>query len=179
MQLNRTQEKSSSDVTRYSKILEASLCSNYTTTAKHSVYKTLGRTRSITSSFPSTDRSTFWVCIQYMLWNSVAIPVSFRLEHILYQAVQWHTLELTRSILVHSLLHSISKHNVHLLINICKSKILCSSVMDCVILRSRMILMGDEHDRFVVNRTGSGGAKVICKHSETLESNCIRLLTFF
>jgi len=39
--------------------------------------------------------------------------------------------------------------------------------------------MGDEHDRFVVNRTSNGGAKVICRRSDTLENNCIRLLTFF
>lgn len=50
--------------------------------------------------------------------------------------------------------------------------------MDCVSLRSRRILMGDEHDRFVVNRTGRGDAKVICRHSDTLENNCIRLPTF-
>jgi hypothetical protein len=38
--------------------------------------------------------------------------------------------------------------------------------------------MGEEHDRSVVNRTSNGGAKVIYRHSDTLENNCIRLLTF-
>jgi len=79
---------------------------------------------------------------------------------------------------VHSLLRSVSKYNYHLLINFYKSKIICSSLMDCVSLRTRTILMGDEHDRFVVNRTGNGGTKEICRHSETLESNCIHSLTF-
>jgi hypothetical protein len=38
--------------------------------------------------------------------------------------------------------------------------------------------MDDEHDRYVVSRTGSDGTKVICRHSDTPENNCIRLLTF-
>lgn len=78
----------------------------------------------------------------------------------------------------YAMLHSISKYNVHLFTTVCKSKIICSSVMDCVRLRTRTILMGDEQDRFVVSRTGSGGAKIICGHGDILESNCIRSLTF-
>ena len=70
----------------------------------------------------------------------------------------------------YSMLHSISKYNVHLLTIVCKSKIICSSVMDCVRQRTRTILIDDEQDRFVVNSTGSGGAKVICRHSDILET---------